>query len=126
VRGSEAGPPTLARSPAPPPSTVTARSINIATPGTIVAIAGGLSPTGKLDLKGTVSGRSLMIGAPIAPDPSLNPTLPATLQIDGTATAPSAIAINNAQQTLEIGPSGKLTIGAAENISNGMIQLDGT
>jgi hypothetical protein len=26
---------------------------------------------------------------------------------------------------LEIGPSGKLTIGAAENISNGMIQLDG-
>jgi len=47
-----------------------------------------------------------MIGAPSAPNPSLNPTLPATLQIDGTATTPSAIAINNAQQTLEIGPSG--------------------
>ena len=41
------------------------------------------------------------------------------------APAASAISINNANQTLEIGASGALTISAAESITNGKIQLDG-
>ena len=73
--------------------------INIATVGTIVAIAGRLEPDREIGPQGTVSGRSLMIGAPSAPNPSLNPTLPATLQIDGTA--PTAV-INGLSRGQEI------------------------
>src|SRR5262249_10114868 len=47
------------------------------------------------------------------------------LKIDGTTTTTSAIPINATNQTLEIGSSGNLTIGAAEKITNGKIQLDG-
>jgi cytoskeletal protein CcmA (bactofilin family) len=71
---------------------------------------------GTLDLTGTVnSGLALKIGTTTSSD----------LKLDGMATTTSAIAISNANQKLEIGSSGNLTIGAAESISNGKIQLDG-
>jgi hypothetical protein len=70
---------------------------------------------GTLDLAGTVSGTQLAMATASASD----------LKIDGTATTASAIAINSANQTLEIGTAGNLTIGAAETISSGRIQLDG-
>ena len=47
------------------------------------------------------------------------------LKFDGTATSNGAISISNANQSLEIGPSGNLTIVAAENITDGTIKLDG-
>ena len=83
-------------------------SIPISSAGTIAA-SGGI-----LDLTGTVSGRSLAIAT----------VARSVLKIDGTATS-GAIAISNANQTLEIGSSGGLTISAAESITNGKIQLDG-
>src|SRR5262249_19090775 len=43
---------------------------------------------------------------------------------DGTATS-GAITINDADQTLEIGATGNLTITAAQTVSLGKIQLDG-
>ena len=46
-----------------------------------------------------------------------------TLEISGTATTGNAIAINNANQTLEINTAGDLTINASENISNGAISM---
>src|SRR5919198_464712 len=50
---------------------------------------------------------------------------PADLKITGTATAASAITINNANQTLEVGTGGNLTISAAESITNGTIVMSG-
>jgi RHS repeat-associated protein len=71
---------------------------------------------GTLDLTKTVSsGLSLQIDTTAGSD----------LKVDGTATAASAIAMINANQTLEIGIGGALTIKAAESISNAKIQLDG-
>ena len=45
--------------------------------------------------------------------------------IEGVATSAATIAINNANQTLEIGPAGNLTINGNEFITNGTIKLDG-
>ena len=48
------------------------------------------------------------------------------MKFDGTATSATAITINNAFQTLEVGTAGSsLTIGAAQNVTLGRIQLDG-
>jgi hypothetical protein len=69
---------------------------------------------GTLDLTGPVTGLQLFIATAAGSD----------LKIDGTATS-GAIAINSASQTLEIGAAGSLTIGAAETVSAGHIQLDG-
>jgi hypothetical protein len=69
---------------------------------------------GTLDLTGPVSGINLAIATSSASD----------LKIDGTATA-GAIAISSANQTLEVGTAGGLTINAAETITGGHIQLDG-
>src|SRR5262249_57830565 len=46
------------------------------------------------------------------------------LKVDGTASS-GAISISSANQTLEIGASGSLTLSAAESITNGTIRLDG-
>ncbi|EHR01382.1 Hint domain-containing protein [Bradyrhizobium sp. WSM471] len=71
---------------------------------------------GTLDVFGTInSGIGLTIGT------SAN----STLKIEGTATASSAISIGDPDQTLEIGPSGSLTINAAESITSGTIKLSG-
>ncbi|MBR0843457.1 DUF4347 domain-containing protein, partial [Bradyrhizobium liaoningense] len=49
-----------------------------------------------------------------------------TLMFSGTATAAAPISITSANQTLEIGTSGSLTInGGAQTVTNGRIQLDG-
>jgi hypothetical protein len=68
---------------------------------------------GTLDLTGTVASRPLVIAAG------------SDLKIDGTATSSAAIAINNTNQTLEVGAFGNLTITGAESITNGTIKLDG-
>ena len=47
------------------------------------------------------------------------------LDIGGTAIPSGTIGISNSLQTLEIGPSGYLTIAAAESITLGQILLDG-
>ena len=83
-------------------------SIPISSAGTITASGGTLS------LAGTVSGRTLAIADVANSD----------LKIDGTATS-GAIAISTANQTLEIGATGSLTITAAESITNGKIVLGG-
>lgn len=86
------------------------------------SVAGSLSGNGTvtasggtLDLTGTVNGPQLLIATAAGSD----------LKIDGTATPTGAIAISSANQTLEIGAAGSLTIGAAETVSAGHIQLDG-
>jgi hypothetical protein len=71
---------------------------------------------GTLDLTGPVStGLALTIDTTAGSD----------LKIDGTAAAASAIAISSANQTLEIGANGSLTISAAESLTKGKIKLDG-
>jgi large repetitive protein len=96
-----------------------ASGANLSGRGTVAASLSGSGTVqasgGTLDLTGAVSGTHLTIATASASD----------LKIDGTATTASAIAISSANQTLEIGAAGKLTIGTAENISAGKIQLDG-
>jgi large repetitive protein len=72
---------------------------------------------GTLDLTGAVdSGLTLTIDAGAAN----------ILKLDGMVTTTSAIAISDVNQTLEIGPTGSLTISSsAESITAGTIQLDG-
>ena len=70
---------------------------------------------GVLDLTGTVSGPTFTIATGVGLDPEVH------RHGDGGG----AIAINSANQTLEIGTGGNLTIGAAESITNGTIQLSG-
>ena len=87
--------------------------------GTVAApLSGGGTITasgGTLDLTGTVgSGLTLSINSAVVSD----------LKIDGTATA-ATIAISSANQTLEIGAGGSVTISAPESITGGHIQLDG-
>ncbi len=80
------------------------------------SVSGAITASGgTLDLTGTPSFGSLAIDSGSVSD----------LLINGTATASTAIAIDNANQTLEIGAAGALTINAAESITNGKIQLDG-
>ena len=74
---------------------------NTALTGSSAIVASG----GTLDLKGSVASTlTLAISTATASD----------LKIDGTATT-TAIALNNANQTLEIGPAGNLTITPAES-----------
>jgi len=87
--------------------------------GTIIAALSGSGKVtasgGTLDLKGSVSGVALAIATTSASD----------LKIDGTATSTSTIVLGSTNQTLEIGAAGNLTIGSAETITGGKIQLDG-
>ena len=75
-----------------------------------------LATGGTLDLSGTVASGLVL---------AINVSAPADLKIDGSATASTAIAITSANQKLEIGAAGSLTIQGAESITNGTIQLDG-
>jgi len=71
---------------------------------------------GTLDVFGTIdSGIALQIASASA----------SILKIEGTGTAVAAVAISGANQTLEVGASGNLTINAVESISNGTIHLIG-
>ena len=87
--------------------------------GTVAALLSGhgtiTASGGVLDLTGTVgSGLSLAINTAAVSD----------LKIDGSATA-GPIAMSSANQTLEIGAVGSLTITASESVTGGHIQLDG-
>ena len=78
--------------------------------------AGALTASGgTLDLAGTVSNRTLAISS----------ASPSDLKISGTATSAAAITLNNANQTLEIGAAGSLTINAAQTATNGTMGIDG-
>ena len=52
---------------------------------------------------------------------------PTTLEFNlaGGVISPTAITINNVNQTLEIGPLGSLSIGATQNVTNGTILMAG-
>jgi hypothetical protein len=78
--------------------------------GTITASGGTLSVTGTVN-----SGVTMTVDA----------GTPSDLDLFGTATASSAIAITNNNQTLGIGPAGNLTITPAESITAGTIEIDG-
>jgi hypothetical protein len=81
--------------------------------GAITATGGVLDITGVGSLS---SGPVLTIGTAAG----------STLEIDLAATSANPISISNANQTLEVGSSGKLTInGGQESITNGTIKLSG-
>src|SRR6185437_9571033 len=71
---------------------------------------------GTLDVLGTVNSGVVL---------AIDTASPSGLKISGTATSAAAISLNNANQTLEIGPSGSLTISAAQTATAGTIQMDG-
>ena len=75
----------------------------------------------------TASGGTLDIGNAISNGPTLTIATAAgsDLKIDGTASVSPAIAITSANQTLEVGAAGALTIGAGESVISGVIKLDG-
>jgi hypothetical protein len=75
----------------------------------------------------TASGGTLVVGGGIANTVimTIDSGSVSDLNILNTATAGTAIAISSANQTLEIGASGALTITPAESITNGTIKIDG-
>jgi Hint domain len=75
----------------------------------------------------TASGGTLDIGNAISNGPTLTIATAAgsDLKIDGTVAVSPAIAITSANQTLEVGAAGALTIGAGESVISGVIKLDG-
>ena len=84
--------------------------------GTGTLLAGTATSGGTLDVSGTIaSGVVLSIGT----------AAPSDLKIEGVATSAATISITDANQTLEIGPAGNLTINGDEFITNGTIKLDG-
>jgi hypothetical protein len=85
--------------------------------GTVNGVTGAGTLTasgGTLDLTGTISGATLAIGT----------VANSHLTIDGTATTPNAITLNNSNQTLEIGAGHSLTVNADENYAAGTFQID--
>ena len=84
---------------------------------------GAISGNGTL----TASGGTLDIGNAISNGPTLTIATAAgsDLKIDGTASVSPAIAITSANQTLEVGAAGALTIGAGQSVISGVIKLDG-
>jgi hypothetical protein len=90
-----------------------AGSVGLITAGT--ATSGGV-----LDLTGTGFITSPFVFA-------IGTAGPTTLEFDlsGGVVTSTAITINNINQTLEIGPSGSLTIQADQNVTLGQIKLDG-
>jgi hypothetical protein len=89
---------------------------NLSLSGSLFANGAVIASGGTLDLTGT-------FGAGLVA--SIDTGSASDLKFDGTATSNSAISITSATQTLEIGNSGALTIGAAQNVALGTIKLDG-
>jgi Hint domain len=75
----------------------------------------------------TAAGGTLDIGNAISSGLilTIGTTAASVLKLDGSVTSASAITITNANQTLEIGAAGALTIGVAENVTLVTIKLDG-
>ena len=71
---------------------------------------------GTLDVFGTIASGVVL---------SINTTAGSDLKIEGTATSAAAISISNANQTLEIGAAGNLTISTAQSMTLGTIKMDG-
>ena len=89
--------------------------------GSVGTITAGTDTTGGvLDLTGTGFITSPFVFA-------IGTAGPTTLEFDltGGVVTSNAITISNINQTLEIGPSGSLTIGADQNVTLGQIKLDG-
>ena len=86
-------------------------------------VGGAVSGTGAI----TASGGTLDLTGKVASGPAftISSASASILEFAAAATSAGAITINNANQTLEIGSGGALTLSAAENITNGTIQLAG-
>jgi hypothetical protein len=82
--------------------------------------AGTATSGGVLDLTGTGFITSPFVFA-------IGAVAPTTLEFDlaGGVSSPAAITINNINQTLEVGPSGALVIGATQNVTGGTILMAG-
>jgi hypothetical protein len=100
-------------------------AFNTATLGGFGKVAADLTQTsgtntvtasGTLDLTGTF-GAGLIA--------AIDPTKTSDLKFDNAGTSSAAISITSANQTLEVGASGALTIGAPQNVTGGKIQMSG-
>ena len=89
-------------------------------PGTFMA--GTATKGGILDLAGfgSISGSSSIVFA-------ISSAAPSTLRFDlaGTVVSTEAITIDDANQTLEVGPSATLDMNARENVTGGTIKMSG-
>ena len=102
-----------------------------------ISVGGGIVATGPTGSEGTITagtdtdgGVLKLTGAGSITSPfvfAIGTVAPTTLEFDlgGGAIMPGAITINNVNQTLEIGPSGILSIGATQNVTNGTILMAG-
>jgi hypothetical protein len=114
---------------------------SIAAGGTLAMYGGSFSTQGGLTVSGTISGDGT-IGGPISGSGLLyaeHGMLDLTgtvasgftfqiygdLKIDGMATMANSLTLGDPNQTLEIGPSGSLTITATETDHEGTFKLDG-
>ena len=88
--------------------------------GTVNGVTGAFdiaASGGMLDLTGTVSNALLVV----------DPNTGGVLKVDGNVTAGDvgSIDLHSANQTVEIGATGTLTLPSLETISNGTVKLDG-
>jgi hypothetical protein len=100
--------------------------------GGITAIVTGGTPTEGFITAGTdtTGGVLDLTGTGFITSPflfSIGTAAPSTLEFDmgGGVITPGAITINNVNQTLEVGPSGTVAIGATQNVTNGTILMAG-
>jgi Hint domain len=104
------------------------KTVSITGFGTVNGVTGTTSPVtgatqivasgGLLDLIGTVGGSQLVV------DPNKASSV---LKVDGNVTAGGSdwIDLHSANQTVEVGTAGNLTLSFLETVSNGTIKLDG-
>ena len=102
-----------------------------------ISVGGGITATGATGSEGTITAGTDTTGGVLdltgtgsisSPFVFAKGTAAATtleFDLSGGAIAPPAITIDNANQTLEIGPSGSLVIQATQNVANGTILMAG-
>ena len=102
-----------------------------------ISVSAGITATGPIGSEGTISagtdttgGVLELTGAGSITSPfvfAVGTAAPTTLEFNlaGGALSPTAITIDNVNQTLEIGPSGVVNIDAAQNVTNGRILMAG-
>jgi hypothetical protein len=96
--------------------------------GTVAAAIGTMDGSGTNSV--TATGGTLDLTAAFANTTSsltlaIDTAAGSTLKIDAAISVTPAIAINNPAQSLEVGPTGALSVGNAQNVTFGTIQLDG-